>query len=122
MESTDARKYIDVIKILNDPVTQKSSRRIFSRRLRLAVLIPFAITSRKISSAVLFRRYLARRNHRLREKTDNAAATKRFTRPNFSEVISFGTRMAPSLRYGARRYKKTVAAGRGGMASFAISS
>jgi hypothetical protein len=75
-----------------------------------------------MSSTVLFRRYLARRNHRLREKTDNAAATKRFTSPNFSEVIPFGTRMAPSLRYGARRYRKTETAGRGGMASFAISS
>lgn len=121
-ESTDARKYIDAINTLNDPVTQRSSRRILSRRLRLALLMPFAITSKKMSSAVLFRRYLARRNHRLREKTDNAAAIKRFTRPNFNEVIPLGTRMAPSLRYGARRYRKTVAAGRGGMASFAISS
>lgn len=120
--STDARKYIDAIRILNNPVTQISGRRILSRLLRLALLTPFAITSRKISSAVDFRRYLARRNHRLREKTDNAAATKRFKRPNFSGKVPFGTRIAPSLRYGAKRYRKTVEAGRGGMASFIISS
>jgi hypothetical protein len=61
-----------------------------------------------MSSGVDFRRYLARRNHILREKVDKIAARKRLKRPNFSGIFPSAARMAPTLRYGARRYRKTV--------------